>query len=797
MGERWRRLPAVMATHPKQVLLVVFAATVLLGIAARDVRLDNNFAALFATDSEEARFREEHRRTWGADDGILVAVVRVRDQEPLSPDVVELIDRMSTETLDAVPALERIESLTATDVLGPAPEGPAVGPAFGPRSPFDLPADERLALVRRTDLGAADLVSDDGRTFLVVGMLRTEYDSYESVVGPAADFEAEVGALAEASTVGVTTNFSGVAYTRIAAIEQMQMDLLRLSPLATLLMAIILWIVFRRAAAVAGPILAIGASLIATAGLIGLAGDDLNQVTIVYPVLMMGVVVSSSAHLVHRFYRERALGRSSTEAAQLVLERLSRPAAVAAVTTAIGFASLIIAEMKILHEFGLYLAAGVLASLLLQLAIVPAVLVWADSEPSAAYSRPRPEPAGGRTGLTERYARAMLRPGVAVSVLALGAALSIGSILVARTAVYDYTLSNMLSADHPVARGNKVIDTELSGGMPIEIAFNGGPEAFRDPDVLARMDHLARWLRAEYGIRVMGLSQAVKELAAVTAAGGGSSSFPTDPQQVTQTLDLIAGFRDGDYLRSFVRDDWSRARFQGYSPDVGGRAAIALKDRYEAEARTVLAGTGVTSRLTGEVPVGYQGMNELSRELVESTALALVMIILAVLLVFRNGWLAMIAVLPNVTPILVAMAGYRLTNDVLDPLPGVVLCIAIGLAADDTIHLVNRWRELRRLAPDRPATEALVEAVVTVRRAMVSSSVVLVAGFLALALSTFGWNRQLGILGSVVLLLALGSDLLFGVAGLALYAKRIERRQRSGADVPPRSSAEEATSVRV
>jgi predicted RND superfamily exporter protein len=435
--------------------------------------------------------------------------------------------------------------------------------------------------------------------------------------------------------------------------------------------------------------------------------------------------------------------------------------------------------MQILHEFGLYLAAGVMASLLLQLAIVPAVLVWADSTPSAAYLRRRP--AGRRAGRTERYARAMLRPGVAIGVLGVGLALSIGSILIARTAVYDYALSTMLSPDHPVTRGNKVLDTELSGVIPVEIAFDGLPWDFRDPKVLARMDRLAGWLEAHADIRVMGLSQTVKELASVSAPPGSTArserAFPTDPLQVAQALDLIAGFRDGDYLRSLVRDDWSRARFQGFTPDAGGRAIIDLKDRYEAEARKVLAGTGVTSRMTGEIPVAYLGMNELSRELVQSTALALVMIILAVLLVFRNGWLAMIAVLPNVTPILVAMAGFRLSTDVLDPLPGVVLCIAIGLAADDTIHLVNRWRELRRLQPDRLPTEALVEAVVTVRRAMVSSSVVLVAGFLAQTLSSFRWNRQLGVLGSVVLLLALASDLLFGVAGLALYARRVERRR--------------------
>jgi predicted RND superfamily exporter protein len=180
-------------------------------------------------------------------------------------------------------------------------------------------------------------------------------------------------------------------------------------------------------------------------------------------------------------------------------------------------------------------------------------------------------------------------------------------------------------------------------------------------------------------------------------------------------------------------------------------------------------------------------MNEFTRELVESTLLALFLIVLAVLALFRNGWLALISVLPNVFPILLGLALYRTTSDTLDPLPGVVLCIAIGLAADDTIHLMNRWRELRRLEPDRSDREILVEAVVTVRRAMVFSSVVLIAGFGALTLSSFAWNRQLGVLGSVVLGLALLSDLVFGVAGLSLLARRYDRaaERRSPDPVTP------------
>ena len=74
--------------------------------------------------------------------------------------------------------------------------------------------------------------------------------------------------------------------------------------------------------------------------------------------------------------------------------------------------------------------------------------------------------------------------------------------------------------------------------------------------------------------------------------------------------------------------------------------------------------------------------------------------------------------------------------------------------------------------------EALVGALLTVRRAMVSSSAALILAFLALALSGFSWNRELGLLGGYLLMLALGSDLLFGAAALALVAHRHDRRRR-------------------
>ena len=764
--------------RPRAVLAVVLAIVVVFGFCARNVRLDNNFAALFATSSDDARFRDDYRRQFGPDDGLLVAVLTTHDP---SPAFVDLLER-TTDATSRIDAMARVNSLTNADLVTRTPDGQlVVGPAVGRRSHLGGTFADRVAVATGSRLGAGQLVTPDGTTFLVVGEMKAGHESYESVVGPAEEFERTVRDAVATSGLPVEMHFSGVAFTRIAAIHTMEGDLLRLSPLATLLMAILLWLFFRRVIAVIAPLMAIGASVIITAGIVGLAGDDLNQVTIIYPILLMGVVVAAATHLIHRFYRERAAGRSAEEAGRITIEVVTRAAFVSALTTAVGFASLVVSRMEILREFGLYLAAGVMAAFVVECAIIPALLVLAGSTPHPRYLRARARGEGGGSR-TQVFAQFVTAPRVAPIIVGAGVLLVIGSLLVSTTAKYDYALSDALDPSDPISQGNQVIDERLSGIIPIEVSFQGRPGQFRDPVVLGKVNEIGDWLEREYGIRTLGLPALLRE---ENRALIGRDNVPVDPQRVGQLLDLAGAYQDGAYVKMFVSPDGGWTRLRGFSPDKGGVYIGALQTRLEAHGREVLAGTGVTLRMTGEAPVAYDGMNNLTRELVSSTFLALVFVVLAIALVFRNVKLALVAVIPNLAPVILGMAVYTLTNEVLDPLPGVVFCIAMGLAADDTIHLINRSIELEASVGN--GRLALIEALVTARKAMVSSSAILVAGFLALTLSGFAWNRQLGVLGSFVLVLALASDLVFGPAGLALSyrheAWRAQRRRRR--PVPP------------
>lgn len=755
-----------VSTRPKQALGALALLTITLGVCAQDVRLDNNFAGLFNTSSADARFREEYRKTFGADDGLLVAVLDAREPSERMYDVVAKV----SEAVATMPEIEHVDSVSTLDVARPGLDDqfpdPDVelmyGPAFAPRL-ADLPLQQRIDYARNSDLGAANVISPDGRTTLVVGNLAARYDSYEKVNGPADDFRRIVDRVVDDAGNPVRVHYAGVAFTRIAAIGEMQGDLLKLFPVATVMMAALLWWFFRRPIAVIAPMVAIVVSTVATAGVIGLAGDDINQITIIYPVLLMGVVVATATHLIHRFYRERAGGADAATAARVTLERVSRAAIVCTVTNAVGFVSLLTAKMSILHEFGLYLAAGVVFCFVSTSVAIPALLVLRDSEPPERYLA---DPTATRR--TARFAATVARPRTAAVVQVGGLALVGVSVLVATTARYDYSLSGMLNADRPTSVGNELIDDRLAGIVPIEISLRGTAGDFTDADHLARLGELSAWLRDAEGIRAVGLP------AVLTAVDEMGLVVPDTAGRTRSLFDSLRVLGKSDALGRIVTDDYGWTRLRAFHRDTGSTDIVALAERIDAKGAELFRGTDVRVTVTGEAPVAYDGMNELSRELILATIVAIALIVTAIGIAFRSATLAFVALLPNVAPIAAGLAIYALVKEVLDPVAGVVFCVAMGLAADDTVHLLNRYREVRPAHPD--ARTALVDALVTVRRAMVSSSAVLIASFLALGVSGFPTNRTLGLLGSLVLLLALGSDLVFGSAGLALAGARADRR---------------------
>ena len=362
----------LISTYPKHCLIFIVFIILLSGFIAKDIQIDNNFAALFATDNDEMAFRHIYRQEFSADDNQLIAIVERKNISESA--LVTLIEDIS-DRVKEISGLERVLSATEISVIWSDSNNIYLDELFGSDVKTDKTFAERLELLTSSSFGGNLLASKDGQYFLVIGEMFAVLNNLEKIETPAMEFRRQIESIVEPAGGQVKLYFAGLPYTRIAAIESMQNDLIKSSQITVVIVAFLLFIIFRHWLFVALPLISIGAGVLVTAAMIRLNGDDLNQMTIIYPVLLMVVSIANSIHLLHRFLKEYELSKDLEHAIVISSTKIAKVSFLTAITTAIGFASMLIAEMQILYSFGLYLAVGVIISFIILCLFIPAGLM--------------------------------------------------------------------------------------------------------------------------------------------------------------------------------------------------------------------------------------------------------------------------------------------------------------------------------------------------------------------------------------------------------------------------------------
>jgi predicted RND superfamily exporter protein len=140
-------------------------------------------------------------------------------------------------------------------------------------------------------------------------------------------------------------------------------------------------------------------------------------------------------------------------------------------------------------------------------------------------------------------------------------------------------------------------------------------------------------------------------------------------------------------------------------------------------------------------------------------AIAFVAIAVMMVFIFRSLKTGLISMIPNVAPVVLTLGVMGFAGILLDYNKVMIAAVAIGIAVDDTVHLVSRYRyEFLRCGD---YAEALVAAMQDVGRALFITSVALVCGFLVNLLSVMDNNATFGILLSTSIVVALIADFFF------------------------------------
>lgn len=739
---------------------------VVFGAAAGGAKLQTDFSAVafYGAGDHEVDHLLDYKKRWGHDDSLLLALVGA-PEGLLTPARMRALAAM-TEELDRHPDVAEVVSIATTPALvGADPGGIDLTPIAEAMPTADgAEFDAWKARVLGHPVAVPFLLSEDGTLAAIAVTMDVEADDIQSLRPIVETLRGVVMPYDGREGLSITT--AGIPAVRTDFFKLIFEDQIVAVALISVVISLLLLLLFRRLHGLLAPGFAAAVPALMVFGVMGWTGETIGILNQAYFTLLPCIAIADAIHMVSRFHEEarrraapgeRLSAQQRNEAIRAAVRSIGVACLLTSTTTAVGFFSLQMAGMPILRGFGLYAGIGIAFAYGTVLLIIPLALSFTRG------SVPEASRAGAHTLADRLLLRcadfAIGRAGtvLALTALVLGASAYFGS-----RVIVDNTLTGMLDESHPTTQANVVADTHLGGILGLEVDLVGPPGSMKDPAVLGALEELDEWALAQPDYRTStGPHRFVR---AFNQSVFGRDSIPESSGEIAQ-LYLLG---EGAGLDSVVDvSDFCCGRTVLRIKDRGGLVTEAHSEAVKARVAGLFAGLPVEPRLTGTPYVAYRGINRVTSDLRDSLVLAFLIITATILLLFRSGRIAGLCLIPNALPL---VAGYGLMGAVgwlLDPVPAVVFTIGLGIAVDDTIHLVARWREERRAG--RGPREAIRESVLHTGRAVTITSVVLAAGFSVNVLSSFPATRVMGMLGAFVILTALLCDLFVLPALLARF----------------------------
>ncbi|RMF84144.1 MAG: hypothetical protein D6739_06285, partial [Nitrospirae bacterium] len=765
-------------TRPRPALLLLALFTALMGGLALEVGFDGSTQRILAQTPAQQAYQHRMERIFGGDHTCFVAL-HPPEGDCFAPRVLAKVARLTRE-LAAIPGVDRVTSLANVRVIDGSADGLTVHPLMA-----ELPRDPGArAALRARVLGdrllRRNLISDDGRyTSLVV-----ELDPSPAGLAVRDAALAAIDRVVAAAQGPEAVVVAGAPMTGHVFRHRMARDLARLVPLTLLVVAGSLWLLFHRPRAVLLPTLAVAAAMVWTLGLMRLARTPLSMITTALPPVLIAVGVAYGVHVLAAYWGELRAGHGRDRAVRRALRRVAWPLALSAVTTVAGFGSIAASPIRTLREFGTFAMAGVAFSAVLALTLVPLLLAVLPEERWERWRRRRrPWPLDRWLRRIGRFSRRERLAVVAAALLLL--LLSAGGIarLVADTDYLAY-----LPQGEPIRQAAELFNRHLAGATTFTVVLEGDrPGRMKRADALAFLADLGRFLEDDPAVET---STSLADFVAVMnrALHGGDPAYervPADDAAVGQLL-LLFSLSEGaeEILRPYVSYDGRLARLTYRSHLTSSRAQVALADRIEAFCRRH-APPGVRAVQTGSAYYLAASSVDIVRSQARSLGLTAAVIAVIMLALFRSLRATVLILVPNLLPIAMVLGLMGWWGIALSTGTAIIASISLGIAVDDTLHLVLRYREelARRPMPRRHGTarlaaqeEAMAVTLAETGRPVFYTTVTLVAGFSVLAASGFVPVQMLGVLTATTMVFCLFGDLLLLPALLTLIPAAADRR---------------------
>ncbi len=550
--------------------------------------------------------------------------------------------------------------------------------------------------------------------------------------------------------------YSGLPYIRVTVGEMIKGEMYLFIFIAVVVTAIILLLLFRSVKIVFISMTVVGIGVIWALGSITLFGYDLTLLTAVVPTLLIIIGIPSCIFLINKYHFEYKYHGNKIKSLYRMITRIGSATFLSNLTTAIGFGSFITTHTQILKEFGIIASLNVIAVYSICLMLIPIIFSFLPPP------KPRHLNHLNREGVKNAICRVVLtslyRRKIVFTIAGILIFFGIIGVTLLKTNAY---MVDDIPRKHPVLVNLKFFEKNFHGVLPLEIVYDTKkPNGYLSSATLSRIDDLQNRLE-KYGELSKPLSIVEASKFAKQAYYNGNQDHYELPNTFERGFILSyipKSIGISDMFARFVDSTGQYVRIIYNVADLGTIKMNSFKDSVNKEIKNVFKADSGNVNMLGTSVLAAKGSEYLVKGLFVSLPLAIGLIALFMTWMFRKGKIVLFSVLTNMIPLLLTSAAMGYMGISLKPSTVIVFSIAFGIAIDNSIQLLSKYRqELRRTSHNIKAS--VIYAIRETGISIIYTSIVLFFGFSIFAASKFGGTVSLGILVSLTLLIALFCNL--------------------------------------
>lgn len=731
------------------VVALFLLITAVFGHFLMQATITSSIGELFFSNNPKYERYLANNNIFGGDNLVLVAY---SGDDILSRESLDRL-RRTVAALEKNPDVERVESLLSAQHITSSEDQLLIEDYAGLFESRPGRRDELLQELATDALTKDWLVSRDGRTAMVIVEFVSDDRGFETVT------DTFNRVWEEFSHNGFETqklHRGGLVALFAEMYKESVFSVTGILPIAAAALFIFVFLMFRRFWPVLVTLVITGMAIIWTMGMGVLLYGHLNIFTTMVPTVILITCFADVIHLCSAYLLELSHGRNKQEAILLTGKEVGTACAYTSITTFLGFISMTMVPTPVFKQFGLLMGFGVGAALFMALTLVPIFL--------SVIPKPKPWRRGSTStvqGLLDRTLNGCdhitrTYPRLTVGGFAVFFLVSVYGITQLH---FETHLSKRFGEDNPIRVSQQFFEKKFPGISPMNIYLKTDtPEGLIDPETFARIADFQQWINAlepvHHVVSVVDLVRKMyRELNPEMAA---AKPLPDTPEALAQLL-LLFELQGGRDLERFIDYDHQTLVLKARFKDVGvietadiGNAIVAEGKKRFGDAITVdpLGLDYLTGDWVDDILVGQRN------GLLFACATIAIMMIIAL----RSIPVGLLSMFPNALPLLALMGYMGLFWDIADTDTLMVLMVTIGVGVDDTIHFLARLK-FEFAKTDDPA-QAVNQALHYAGRAIIMSSVILVAGFSAFATSDYFSVHIFGTLLPASLFVALVADVL-------------------------------------